>query len=208
MEIDLSLSRWQSKEKTGTSDSDQALAMKIAAGDADAWDRFFDRYSAWVYRFAFAHLSQNKADAEDLSSDVMLVTAKSIGKFDPRRGDLDAWVFGIARHRLARFCRKRRIDLPLIPDLVNQPTTAGPLPVSMADSAATRDVVNRALASLPERQAAVLVAKYVQGYTTDELAQQNGVSVKAVESLLVRARSAFRSTFNRLMNGPGGEDNE
>ena len=186
-------------------DSDEALARLIAAGDTDAWDRFFDRYSSWVYRFAYRHLNGNHADAEDLCSDIMLSAAKSIGKFDSRRGDLDAWVFGLARHRLSRFCRSRRIELPLIPDIIDQSSDSDSTFPSMADDFHTKDVVNRALASLPERQSNALVAKYVEGYTTDELARRIQSSPKAVESLLVRARAAFRSAFNSLLDGtPGG----
>lgn len=190
-------------------DTGEALARMIAAGDTDAWDRFFDRYSPWVYRFAYAHLSGNRADAEDLCSDIMLTAAKSIGKFDPKRGELDQWVHGVARHRLARFCRSRRIELPLISDLVDQSSDSESTSISLADQVHARDVVNRALACLPERQAAALVAKYVEGYTTDELARQAQSSPKAIESLLVRARAAFRSAFNRLLDGsPGGTHRE
>ena len=181
----------------------------IAEGDTDAWDRFFDQYSPWVYRFAYTHLNGNHADAEDLCSDIMLTAAKSIGKFDAGRGELDLWVRGVARHRLARFCRSRRIELPLIPDLVDQSSDSETTSAGLADQAQVRDVVDRALACLPERQATALIAKYVEGYTTDELAQQAQSSPKAIESLLVRARTAFRSAFNRLLDGsPGGTHRE
>jgi RNA polymerase sigma-70 factor, ECF subfamily len=189
----------------GIADADQITAKQVAAGDTDAWRRFFDRYSPWVYRFAYRHLDQNRADAEDLCSDIMLAAAKSIGKFDPARGDLDAWVFGLARHRLSHFCRGRRIELPLIPDLVehssNTETTSF---TGLEDHIQMKEVVNRALASLPERQATALVAKYVEGYTTDELAARIQVSPKAAESLLSRARATFRSSFTTLLGSHGG----
>jgi RNA polymerase sigma-70 factor (ECF subfamily) len=70
-----------------------------------------------------------------------------------------------------------------------------------------KDTVGRALASLSERQATASIVKYVEGYTTDELAEKMGSSPKATESLLVRARAAFRSAFNALADS-GGEDHE
>lgn len=206
MEIDLTLSREHGvEEEAEGTDTRETLARNIATGDTDAWDRFFDRFSPWVYRFAYTHLNGNSADAEDLCSDIMLTAVKSIGKFDPARGELDMWVHGIARHRLAHFCRSRRIDLPLIPDLVDLSSSTETTSASLADQAQTRDVVNRALACLPERQASALIAKYVDGYTTDEMARHTQSSPKAIESLLVRGRSAFRSAFNRLLDvSPGG----
>ena len=207
MEIEVTLDQQPGFAKSmDIVDSDEALARRIAKGDTDAWDRFFDRYSPWAYRFAYRHLRGNNADAEDLCSDIMLTAAKSVGTFDRERGDLDAWVYGLARHRLSRFCRSRRIELPLIPDLIDQSSDSDSTYSSLADKIQVRDVVNRALASLPERQAAALVAKYVEGYTTDELAQRIQSSPKAVESLLVRARAAFRTAFTGLLGSPGGDN--
>lgn len=194
-------------DSTDLLNNDQALARAIAGGDTNAWDRFFDRYSPWAYRFAYRHLNGNHADAQDLCSDIMMTAAKSIGKFDPKRGSLDMWLHGLARHRLSRFCRSRRIELPLITDVVDQSSCSETSYASPADEVQAKYVVNRALASLPERQATALVAKYVEGYTTDELARQIESSPKAVESLLVRARAAFRSAFISLLDDTKGGGN-
>lgn len=191
-------------ESVDVADSDQALARAVAGGDTDAWDRFFDRYSPWAYRFAYHHLNGNRADAEDLCSDIMLTAAKSIGKYDAKRGGLDVWLHGLARHRLSRFCRSRRIELPLVSDIIDQSSGSETAYLNPADEVQAKYVVNRTLASLPERQAAALVAKYVEGYTTDELARKIDSSPKAVESLLVRARTAFRSVFVNLLDDNQG----
>lgn len=95
-------------------DPDGVLARRIAAGDVQAWDQFYAKYFNWAYRFAYWHLNGRHADAEDLCCDILMAAAQSIGGFDARRGTLEVWLLGRARHRLARFCRKRRLDLPLI----------------------------------------------------------------------------------------------
>ncbi len=187
--------------------SDQELAHKIADGDIDAWDRFFDRYSSWSYNFAYRHLNSNHADAQDLCSDIMLTAAKSIGGFDFKRGCLDAWLHGLARNRLCHFCRSRRIELPLIPDIIDHSCHSDAASIDISDTAHTKDAVNRSLASIPCRQAEALIGKYVEGYTTEELALQMEISIKAVESLLVRARESFRSVFGKLMADDLGGDN-
>jgi len=86
--------------------------------------------------------------------------------------------------------------------MIDQSSSSDSTSSDLADRVHVRDVVNRALASLPERQAAALVAKYVEGYTTDELASRIESSPEAVESLLVRARASFRSAFNSLIDPP------
>jgi len=188
--------------------SDAALAKRIAAGDVAAWQMFFDQYSPWAYRFAYHHLGGNHADAEDLCSDILMTAARSVKRYDTRRGTLDLWLLGLARHRLARFCRRRRRELHVIPEASTSAASPEiPLASQPADTALTRDVVNRALASLPQRQAAVLIAKYVSGHTVDELARSMDSSPKAVESLLSRARAAFRSAFNSLLHDDAGGEN-
>lgn len=208
MEIEAALCRKQGiVESVSDAGSDQALARKIAAGDLDAWDRFFDRYSSWSYSFAYRHLNSNHADAQDLCSDIMLTAAKSIGSFDFKRGCLDAWLHGLARNRLCHFCRSRRIELPLIPDIIDHSSHSDSASFDISDITHTKDVVNRSLASIPCRQAEALIGKYVEGYTTEELALQMGISVKAAESLLFRARESFRSVFESLMADDLGGDN-
>ena len=62
----------------------------------------------------------------------------------------------------------------------------------------TRDLVNRALAQLPDHYREALEAKYVQGQSQRDLAERMQLSEKALESQLMRARKAFRATFLAL----------
>lgn len=205
MELEIALGQqYGVGEDTRTMDMDALLAHQIAEGDTEAWDRFFARYAPWAYRFAFRRLSGHAADAEDLCSDIMLTAAKSIARFDAKRGDLDAWVCGLARHRLSRFCRSRHIEQPLLFDDTAHSSNMDTSSARVTDTIALQDVVNRALASLPERQATALVAKYVEGCTTDELARRIESSPKAAESLLVRARAAFRAAYGALLEVKSG----
>ncbi|MBE9566795.1 MAG: RNA polymerase sigma factor, partial [Proteobacteria bacterium] len=152
---------------------DAALARRIAERDVAAWETIFDQYAPWAYRFAYHHLNGNHADAEDLCSDILMTAARSIKHFDPRRGDLDAWIRGLARHRLSRFCRQRRREFLLVPapDAEDENPEV-PLSDPLTEASHQRDLINRALASLPPRQAHVLIRKYVSGYSVEEMAGQ------------------------------------
>ena len=185
--------------------SDQALAKAVASGDPSAVHALFDRFSSWTYRFAYYHLSRNSVDAEDLCSDILLAAMRSINTFDVTRGSLDAWVLGVARHQLFRFYRRRHLDLPFIPEIVENDSTQDVGAVNeLEDKTLMSDAVNRALASLAERQVEAFAGKYVEGYSTEELARLMGTSPSAVESLLVRARNAFRAALDAIN---GGDEN-
>ena len=172
-------------------ESDAALARRIAAGDTASWQTFFTRFFPWTYRFAYHHLPGERAEAEDLCLDILLVAVRSLHCFDARRGTLDMWLVGIAKHRLSRFRRRQKPTVP-------QDEQAQPDPTP---DILTRATVNQTLASLPERQASLLIGKYVLGHSTEELARLSHSTPKAVESSLSRARAAFRAAFPK-----GGTD--
>lgn len=184
------------------SGSDEGLVKGITSGDRDAVHALFDRFSTWTYRFAYHHLGRNAADAEDLCSDILMTAIGSITTFDVTRGSLDAWMLGIARHRLSRFCRRHHLDLPFIPEVVETDLSLDKGSVKeLEDRVLMQDAVNRGIACLPERQARALIGKYVEGYSTEELARLLATTPAAVESLLVRARNAFRAAVNALSGG-------
>lgn len=203
--MDPEMTVWAKKRsdmETGITDNDAELASRISDGDVDAWDRFFDRYSRWAYRFAFGHLNGNHADSEDLCSDILMVAAGSIGRYDATRGSLDVWLLGLARHRLSRFCRRRHMENPSVSEIPPTFTRDDSLE-KITDDMLTRESVNRALASLPERQSSVLIEKYVDEYSVDEIARIEGTTPKAVESLLSRARVSFRAALEGLIEIAG-----
>jgi RNA polymerase sigma-70 factor, ECF subfamily len=200
------------RQKSFTEDrqpDDQALARRIATGDQGAWEAFYAQYSPWVYRFAYHHLAGHRADAEDLTSEILITAARSITGYNAARGAIDVWLLGIARHCLARFCRTRRMQVPLVPQIKDgHGEIEEPFDETTLTSTLVKDTVNRTLASLPARQAEILIGKYIRGYSVDELAQAGGLSAKAVESLLTRARVAFRAAFRALDGGGRGKQNE
>lgn len=183
-------------QTNGQPDSDLALVSKMLTGNGEAWTDFYQRYLVWIYRFAYYNLGRRHADAEDLCSEILMTAAKGISNFDSKRGNLDAWVLGVAKDSLRRFCRRRSMEI--LSDAraidLNAPSTGSD------EEALRRIAVNRALACLPERQASALVDKYVGGYSTEELASMNGTTPKAMESLLTRARESFRTALTRLFD--------
>ncbi len=72
------------------------------------------------------------------------------------------------------------------------------MPGEVLEREETRDLVNMAIAHLPENYRVVLARKYVDGEPLETLAGELGISVDATKSLLARARRAFRDTFAAL----------
>ncbi len=139
----------------------------------------------------FAYLlvrSGSRSVAEDLTSETFLAAAKaaSTGKADTVT---PAWLQTVAKRRLvdhwrSSFSQRRRIER-----LERE---------SLRHPAADRDPEGRveaALDSLPDRQRAVLVLRYLDDFSVSEVAEALGLGYKATESLLSRARGSFAHAY-------------
>jgi RNA polymerase sigma-70 factor, ECF subfamily len=192
LKIELTFARIFSRSLQTHNLSDIELARFVLNGDKNAWEMFYVRYSNWCYRFAYWHLNANLADAEDLCSEILIEAARNIGSYQASKGDLDGWMHGLAQNQLAHFCKKRNRGNQVLPELKDT------ISVSFTQKVETKQAVNQALASLPQKQAAALIEKYVKGYSTEELAKRNGTSLKAAESLLTRARGSFKNAYGKI----------
>jgi RNA polymerase sigma-70 factor (ECF subfamily) len=101
------------------------------------------------------------------------------------------WLRGIAANRLRNYWRERHHRNGRLSDkhVIATPADAGIVKREQAQRIA------QALAQLPERQEAALRAKYLDSQSVTEIAEEWGETPKAVESLLTRARQAFREAY-------------
>ena len=91
-------------------DSDEELLRRTAAGDELAFTSLYRRRQAGVYRFAL-QMSGSAALAEDVTQEVFMALMREPGAFDPARGSVAAYLYGIARFQVLRRLEK---DRPLV----------------------------------------------------------------------------------------------
>jgi RNA polymerase sigma-70 factor (ECF subfamily) len=137
------------------------------------------------------------ADVEDIVQETMLAIFDSLPLYQGKSRFL-TWVYGIAKHEIADFYRKKKIKqvvfsrLPFLKDLVSE--ALGPELEYQEIEAKTR--ILKTLKKLSEGYSRVLRLKYIDGLTMDQIAQQLNLTVKAVESRLTRARLAFQKIYD------------
>jgi RNA polymerase sigma-70 factor (ECF subfamily) len=172
--------------------NERAIRDAVLAGDTAAWRAwfaaYFDPLAAYV-RWRCGGLADL---ADDVTQEAWLTAVRRLRSFDPARGPFFAWLCGIAanaaRNALRARRRRDRRARPLADAPANGPDRAA---VEKAERVAA------ALAALPDHYEAVLRAKYLDRLTVDEIAKTRGESPKAVESLLTRARQAFREAYEK-----------
>ena len=186
--------------------SDLDLARRLLAGDETGFDAFFGGYFPKLYRFALARLGDEGA-AEDVAQATLI---KAVHKLHTYRGEaaMFSWLCTFCRHEISAYyaLRERRVpELPLVedaPDVKAALESLSAMSTSGPDEQYRRREVARlvqvTLDTLPEPYGDALEWKYIQGWSVDEIATKLRIGPKAAESLLTRARLAFRDAFTGL----------
>src|ERR1700722_14947237 len=116
---------------TGVSElTDDGLVKRMLAGDEEAFGLLYKRRHPSIYRFAL-HMCGNSAVAEDVTQEVFMTLIRDAGRFDPARGSLAGFLFGVARNHLRKRWEQERNSVPL-------PESADELDAIMARSSTGR----------------------------------------------------------------------
>lgn len=187
--------------------TDFALARRLVAGDESAFDEFFADYFPRLYRFARARLESDDA-AEDVVQAALIKALRNIRTY---RGEaaLFTWLCAVCRHEIATWLeRAGRAPVSLLEDhpevraaLETLASSAAPDPEVELRRKELSRLVQATLDHLPGRYGEVLEWRYIEGATVADVADRLGVGYKAAESLLTRARQAFRDGFALVAPG-------
>jgi RNA polymerase sigma-70 factor (ECF subfamily) len=199
--------------ENGMSD-DRDLVAAMLTGDERAFTVFFDTYFPRVYRFALPRLGRNA----DVTKDVVQATLiKAVRAIDGWRGEaaLFTWLCQICRRQIADHVRSQRrhsTRVVLIDDSdevraalesIEAPETDDPF--RGADRAELNRLVHAVLDRLPNRYGEALEWKYVEGHTVEEIGDRLGIGHVAAQSLLARARAAFREALEAVFGASASD---
>ena len=176
---------------------DLQLAQRILAKERAAFEQFFDTYLGRVHRFCATRLGDDAA-VEDV---VQITLQKGLQHLSGYRGEasLFTWLCQICRHEMAnwraRHARQGGAEVPLD----DRPEVRAALESLHAVDATARlelqQVVQLTLDHLPDNYGKALEWKYLEGLSVEEIGARLHINVVSAQSLLARARAAFRRNF-------------
>lgn len=189
------------------------MVQRMLRGDAGAFQEFFDGHFQRLYRFALARTGD--ADlAEDVVQTTLINALRHLTSF---RGDatLFTWLCTMCRReagaRLAERGRHPMLGLEEdVPEVRARLEALAAAAARSDDDVARREIarlVHVALDVLPSRYGDVLEWKYLEGLPVSAIAARLQTTPKAAESLLTRARHAFREGFAAITT-PRSSDHE
>jgi RNA polymerase sigma-70 factor (ECF subfamily) len=182
----------------------------MLAGDERAFDEFFEGHFPGLYRFALARLNRDDNAAEEVAQATI---CKAITKLGGYRGEaaLFTWLCTFCRHEISSYFKRNRMSQRQIDLIEDTPEVRAALessgvmledPGEAFDRAEVGRLVQVALDQLPSHYGNALEWKYLEGLPVKEIATRLKLSPKAAESLLTRARDAFRDGFAALTRTP------
>ena len=169
--------------------NDQTLWQGIVNGERAAFDTVFRLYNAPLRLFLRRYTSCPDA-ADDVAQETFLQLWKRHNGFDPARGTLKQYLFGIARKQAAH---RRKESPPPEAELTTEPET-GLASKGVTAHDQTADL-NEALARLEAEERALLWLREVEGYSYAEMSDILGVPLGTVKSKLFSARAALREVW-------------
>ena len=187
--------------------SDGELITAMLRGDEAAFRAFFTTYFPRVYRFALPRMS---GDAEAAKEVVQTTLTKAMRSLAGYRGEaaLFSWLCQICRRQIIDYVRANRRhaeNVVLIDDsaelraaLESIEAPPGDEPAHDYDGVQTRRLVQSLLDRLPARYGDVLEWKYIEGRSVEEIGARLGIGHPAAQSLLARARVAFREALETV----------
>ena len=179
------------------------LARRLRAKAPEAGTQLYDQFAPRLYRFALTRLLGDSASAEEVVIESLAAAARDIVRFDPRRASLGTWLFGVTRREVNLEIRRQR-RRKSVPAWAQEPLSAAertmtaPDPaVAVTDKLVAQRQVFALTVVLSEGEMEVLVLRYVEDLTVEEIGKVIGRSVRAVHSMLHRARTKARERLVR-----------
>lgn len=173
---------------------ERLLRDAVLAGDSIAWRAWYEETYAPLESYALWRCGRLRDLADDVLQETWLTVVRLLRRFDPNAGSFLNWLRGIVANVIRNQLRKRaRIESKRValPDDVETNRD------NAMEERERSERIARALAEMPERFENVLRAKYLEQQSVADIARDWGESEKAIESLLTRARAAFRDAYGQ-----------
>jgi RNA polymerase sigma-70 factor, ECF subfamily len=181
---------------------DLELARRLGTGDESAFEDFFAAYFPRVYRYARVRLRANDEAAQEVAQATII---KALAKVHTYRGEaaLFTWLCSICRREITAWFRRNGMPRVSLRDEPAETRAVLEAVIALSGDDPEREYERRELAGrvraalerLPVQYRDALAARYLDGASVEEVGRRLSLGYKAAESLLTRARQAFRETF-------------
>jgi RNA polymerase sigma-70 factor, ECF subfamily len=176
---------------------EEMLRREVLAGSEQAWRVLYDETFDDLYRFVLWRTGNRRDWADEIVQETWLTAVRNIRRFAPKDGIFLGWMCGIAHNVMRNFMRRQKRLTQMHATSENNLATEGAAG-SQQPAYENEEQIATVLMGLLERHEMVLRAKYFEGLSVAEIAANWNATPKTVESLLSRARRAFKNAYEKI----------
>lgn len=188
----------QNKE---TKEAEEALVREFQAGNLDAYDKIAEIYQKKIYALSF-NMTRNQMDAQDVTQEVLLTLFKKVHTFQGKSA-FSSWVYRITLNATYMKLRSKKKEPNVsLEDLLPSYNASGYQQEKITDwsentesllfANETREVIQKAVDQLPEKEKVVFILRDGEGLSTEKVSDILELTIPAVKSRLHRARLFLR----------------
>jgi len=176
-------------------DSNNKLIKLIAEGNKEAFQQLYILYASKIYNIAISY-SKNIEEAEEITQDVFLKIYKNASKFKGN-STLNTWIYRITVNTsLNALKKKKKIAFLQFGQIIEQPDFEHP--GVKLENKENAKLLFQVIDTLSHNQKTAFILSYIEELPRQEVADIMQTSLKAVESLLQRAKKSLRKKLEKL----------
>ena len=193
------VSYYNTTEERKTVDNDNALISRAQTGDEGAFAEMMRAHYAFVYAIVIG-IVNNPNDAEEVVQEIFLNAYRSLPQLEDTRR-FKGWLAKIARNRALNWLREQRIDTVSINEVSEDTLQTADSPDEQLIRNEQRELIRRAMETLPQKDRDIARSYYLEGASYDELIRAHGLSYKAISFRLSRAKQKLAKRLSHLLTG-------
>lgn len=174
---------------------DATLITRLFARDRRAAAAFYRQYAPQLRRFVASKV-KGAEDAEEILQDTLFSFLEGLRDFQ-QKSSIRTYLFSICHHKIIDYYRRKKIGHFVFSQVPQLETLISPLmgPEAELDATLIKEKIHRVFSRLLPVHRQVLMLKYMEQTSVEEIAQKLSISFKSAESRLFRARRAFVELF-------------
>lgn len=173
-------------EDTDSQNDPKRLMHLAKDGDTEAFGLLYELYFAPIFRYIYFRV-KTKEEAEDLVQNVFLKVYKSISTYEERNKEPLAYFFTVARNTVIDYWRKKKDIIVEQEKVINRISTDSENPRDLIERKETSGTIHQAIAHLTDEQQEVIIMKFINELSNQEIAKLLGKNEAAVRQLQCRA---------------------
>lgn len=172
------------------------IIQSIAEGNEEAFAMLYERYSERVYNTALSY-TKNVEEAEEITQDVFVKIHKSAARFKGNSA-LNTWIYRIVVNTSLNYIKKKNRFTFFKNTFTPSRTVDFEHPGVLLENKENAAVLYQAMDSLPTNQKTAFILSFMEDLPRQEVANIMDTTLKAVESLLQRAKKNMRSELEKI----------